>query len=179
MSQEHLPPDPELTAVESALGSLAPARSRIDRDAVMYQAGRASARPAILGRVGWPAVAATLAALALGEAALLVRRPGVQVVERLVVVPASAVPSTSTGRARDTAAPEWYGPLDRAPGAAETDYERLCRQVVRYGLDALPGPPTVALRSGRRDDVSTSRLQPTVTLLRSEIDRLLNPGDTL
>jgi hypothetical protein len=179
MSQEHLPLDPELSAVESALGSLAPARSRIDRDAVMYQAGRASTRPAILRRWGWPAVAATLAALALGEAALLARRPEVQVVERLVVVPAPAVPSTGTVVSRETAAPERYGPLDRAPGAAETDYERLCRQVVRYGLDALPGPPTAALRSGRRDDVSTARLEPAVTLLRSEIERLLYPGETL
>ncbi len=42
-------PDPELNAIEAALGSLVPARSRIDRDLVMFRAGQASVRPSRLG----------------------------------------------------------------------------------------------------------------------------------
>ena len=36
--------DPGLNALESALGSLVPARSRIDRDVIMFRAGEASAK---------------------------------------------------------------------------------------------------------------------------------------
>ena len=50
MSQEPL--DPELKAVESTLGRLAPARSRLDRDRLMFQAGAMSVRLRIASTLG-------------------------------------------------------------------------------------------------------------------------------
>ena len=68
------------------LGSLEPARSRIDRDLVMFRAGQASVRPSRMGRRAWNAIAASLALVALGEGVLLAHRPPPQVVEEVVVV---------------------------------------------------------------------------------------------
>jgi hypothetical protein len=51
-------------------------------------------------------------------------------------------------------------------------YVQLRRQVLRFGVDALPEPPPLALQSA--EDVS----EPSGLLLRSEIlQGLLNPGE--
>ena len=69
-----VPPDPELNPIESALGRLAPARSRIDRDRLMFQAGVNSAQSEVPAPLGL--------ALDRGHAgcrgAVGVRRPGGQ-----------------------------------------------------------------------------------------------------
>jgi hypothetical protein len=94
MSQN--PIDPELNAIAARLGSLEPARSRIDRDLVMFRAGQASVRPSRWRRGAWNSIAASLALVALGEGVLLAHRPPPQVVKEVVVVrepaPAPVVP---------------------------------------------------------------------------------------
>ncbi len=143
MSHEPVPQDSGLKAVEAALGSLAPARSRIDRDLVMFRAGQASARRASSGRRPWMAAAAGLASVALGEAAFMARRPPPVVVERVVVVrepaPAPAALSNAESVAQ-TPMPAAWRPSEGSPGLGESAYERLSSQVIRYGLDGLPGP---------------------------------------
>ena len=180
MSQEPVPPDPELTAIASALGSLSPAKSRVDRDRLMYEAGRASARPGVLARGGWPAVAAAFAALALGEAAVLARRPESRIVERLVYV-APPAPAPSAPNPDDTAveaapAPVWGDPFIGSTGLAGTDYQRLLDQMLRFGLDALPDSPSFASVGRGGSSSLTPKMESAGTLRRNEIDALLNPG---
>src|SRR5262245_28318706 len=90
MSQE--PNDPDLNAIAASLGSLEPARTRIERDLVMFRAGQASVRPSRLRRRHWNVIAASFALLALGEGVLLAHRPPPQVVKEVVVIrePAAA-----------------------------------------------------------------------------------------
>src|SRR5207248_11149477 len=57
------PLDPELTALSAALGRLAPAAAALDRDRLLYEAGRRSARPRPRG---WPLTACAFAALSVG-----------------------------------------------------------------------------------------------------------------
>ena len=67
--------DPELNDIESALGGLVPVPSRLDRDALMFEAGAASARSASRGRWVWPSIAATLAVALVSESLVLAVRP--------------------------------------------------------------------------------------------------------
>jgi len=181
-------PNPELKAVEAALGSLAPAPGRLDRDRVMYQAGRASVRRPSLARAGWPALAASLAVLALGEAAALSTRPSVRYVDRVAVVrepatptppPAPAIipepePEPERQLARD-AAPETLRLPFLALTRAETDYQKLRARVLRDGLDGLPEPPAYRAQPGGRP--AGRAIESASALLRSEVDAILNPGD--
>ena len=84
MPQEPL--DPELRMIEEALGRLAPARSRLDRDRLMFQAGVLSARSPARHRWVWPSIAAALALLAMSESILLAVRPGTRVVLAILIV---------------------------------------------------------------------------------------------
>jgi hypothetical protein len=124
--------DGEMTEFESALGSLRPAPSRADRDALMFRAGRVSAG----NRRGyWPlATAATgIAAVLLG--AMLLARPAAPPappdVAHVVHVPAEAPP-----------APTATGPTRREPGnrLREDSYLRLRQIALGQGVDALPEP---------------------------------------
>jgi hypothetical protein len=187
-------PDPnaELTAVEAVLGSLAPSSGRLDRDRVMFQAGRAAPHRS-LARAGWPALAACLAAVVVGEGAVLSSRPAIRYVDRVVVVrePAPSLapaPSPSpTPAAIPVPEPE---PEQKLAGdvlearlpfltltRVETDYERLRARVLKYGLDGLPDPPALAAHSGGPSAVRPD--ESAAALLRSEVDAILKPGDAL
>jgi len=132
------PIDPGLNEVAAALGALRPNPPALDRDRLLFRAGRASApRP-------WPwqltaAVSATAAALL---AALLVFRPAPTPVERVVVVhdlaPAPPKPEeTPAPPAAVEAAPPTYS-------WPNTPYRRLEDNVLRWGLDGVPQPPPSA-----------------------------------
>jgi hypothetical protein len=168
MSDEPVSPDPELAAMEAALAALAPARSRVDRDRVMFAAGRAAAR-ARTGRGVWMALAASFGIVALAEAAFIARRPAV-VTERVVVIttPGGPVPRTAP---TDSAADRPGVTAEALPPLARTDYERLSDQILRYGLDGLPDPPPAALVHSER------RPAPTWEQLREEFREVLDPGD--
>ena len=146
MSQ--VPPDPELNEIESALGQLTPARSRVDRDRIMFQAGVLHAKAESRRRWVWPSIAATLAVVALSESVALAVRPGPRVV--VVQQPAPAPESRP-------AEPEPVQILSQAPPSrAEGDDPwsagggealALRRQVLRFGVDGLPDPPSLLSQS--------------------------------
>jgi hypothetical protein len=71
----------DLTPVEAALARFAPAAARLDRDALMYAAGGASAKPSRL----WPAAAAGFAMLAMFLGARIATM-GPRVVEQPIYV---------------------------------------------------------------------------------------------
>ncbi len=145
MASAFEPFDAELEAIEQALGRLKPAAGRIDRDQIMFRAGRASAHKR---QNLWPALAASLALVAVGEAIWLPRQAVPLVVER-----ESSRPGTELTHApRPSAAPiEPQGNVTPLPGEevasmffeelalGRTDQERLANQVLRYGLDGLSG----------------------------------------
>jgi hypothetical protein len=177
MSNQPVSPDPELTAIEAALGSLVPARSRIDRDLVMFRAGQASVRPARLGLKTWNAIAASFALVALGEGVLLAHRPPPQIVKEVVVIrepatvpaPLPVVPPPET---RVAEAPELL-PIERSLSLGQTPYARLAAQVLRYGLDGLPASPPVAASASASGPWPASSGQ----MLQEELRKLLDPGD--
>jgi hypothetical protein len=168
-------PDPELNAIEATLGSLVPARSRIDRDLVMFRAGQASLRSSRLGPRAWNAIAASLAIVALGEGVLLANRPPPQIVKEVVVIrePVTAPAPLSVVQPLEQSVVEVPQslPIERSLSLGPTAYERLTSQVLRYGLDGLPVSPTVAS--------SPSEPWPTTSgqMLQEELRRLLDPGD--
>jgi hypothetical protein len=110
--------DPELASFEEELRDLAPRRGCLDRDALLFAAGRASAKA---GR--WRGATACLVALSLALGVALAVRPAPPVVERVVYVPVE--PETTPEP--PTAAP---------PPAVSRD--RLIEQVFLRGLDGLP-----------------------------------------
>ena len=111
--------DRELAAFEDDLRRLAPNAGRVDRDALLYEGGRAAAKA---GR--WRAATAGLAALSLALAVLLAVRPAPPVVERIVYIPVES-----------EEVPE---PSPVAPARPAISRQALIEQVFLRGLDGLP-----------------------------------------
>ena len=111
--------DRELAAFEDDLRRLAPNAGRVDRDALLYEGGRAAAKA---GR--WRIATAGLAALSLALGLLLAVRPAPPVVERIVYVPVEV-----------EEVPE---PSPVAPPRPAISRQALIEQVFLRGLDGLP-----------------------------------------
>ena len=112
--------DRELAAFEVDLRRLAPNAGRVDRDALLYEGGRAAAKA---GR--WRIATAGLAALSLALGLLLAVRPAPPVVERIVHVPVEP----------EEEVPE---PSPVAPPRPAISRQALIEQVFLRGLDGLP-----------------------------------------
>ncbi len=135
------PPDAALAALEQALAALAPAPGRLDRDQLMFRAGRAS-----VPRRGWlwPATAAALVLLSSGLGLTLALRPDRPAVERIVYKykerPAPVQPQRAVTPDRPRVAPAAAAPAED-PSPAATPHLRLQEQILRWGLDAVPDLP--------------------------------------
>ncbi len=174
----HVPSDPEVTAIESALRALVPSRSALDRDRLMFRAGQVSARSRLLTRWAWPSIAAALAIVAAGEGVLLATRPEPRVVERLVIVREPA--------ASPIAGPEPVVILRENPPIPSADLEpswpmasdllRLRRQVLRFGIDGLPDPPQLLSQSVEGARPPGEAPESSGLLRRYEYQKFLNPG---
>jgi hypothetical protein len=184
------PPDPELKAIESALGEFVPRSSRLDRDKLMFQAGAISRSTAKPRRWVWPAVTAALTIALAAESLFLGTRPAPWVVERFVLVPApqpapAAVEAAAAAQANVSPEPENTRPQltaasDPFPFAwwgVESDYQRLQDLMIRFGLDALPERPAVASRSDGGNRSPSPGLRPAGALRSLELERIFNPGD--
>jgi hypothetical protein len=171
MSLENASPEPEMSEIEAALGSLVPTRSRIDRDRVMFRAGQASSRPPSSNGRAWMAIAASLALVASAEGFLLARRPSIEVVERIVVdrEPASSPIVRPVERVANPAPSQAGNFL----GMGQSAHDRLAEQILRYGLDGLPRPVSVSVSWG---DPEPRAVSPRQQLL-DEIRKTLDPGD--
>lgn len=140
MSQPEEIPLPDLSATEAALAALAPAPAALDRDRLMFQAGRAAGGAA---GWGWPAATGALTALAAALALVMVLRPPVVTETVVVHVPVEVTPAPAPPKPEpDTPAdssPVTSRPADLAalPPVAP-GYLRLQDQILRWGLDALP-----------------------------------------
>ena len=187
-----IPPDPELKAIESALGELIPVSSRLDRDKLMFQAG-AMSKPAAGRRWAWPAITAGLSLALAGDSLFLGTRPAPRVVERIVFVPAPVTDSPVIAAAPATAAvktirPEAESvpaqalssqPLSVASLGGASNYQRFQNLVIRFGLDALPERSSVVLRADSGEFPPESGRRPAGALRNLELERILKPGDPL
>lgn len=172
MSNQPIVNDPEPTTIEAALGALVPARFPINRDLVMFQAGQASARRSSRRSRPWIALAASLALIALGEAALLARRPSPQVVDRVIVVREPApVPLEPADEPIVVAHSPTPRPDVRPLSLGRTNHQRLAALVIRYGLDGLPASPKGVWTESRTWPATSGRM------LQAELCKLLEPGD--
>jgi hypothetical protein len=127
--------DPALNALAGALRGLAPRPAGLDRDRLMFRAGRASAPRGW----AWPlaATASTAAAVALGV--LLWARPEPRTVERVVYVPAER---SQPAPGEPSLSPGADGTTPRGPGPGDwSRYLQLQERLMRWGLEGLPVPP--------------------------------------
>jgi hypothetical protein len=134
----------DLNRLADALRGLAPDPTPLDRDALMYRAGRNAARGVRL----WQAAAALSTAAALALGLVLGLRPEPQAVTHTVVVTVTKevpVPVESSPPAPERQADGFFvgtpaEPVDRPLP------RRLEEQVLRWGLDGLPLPPPATPR---------------------------------
>jgi hypothetical protein len=127
MSEEPLPEG--LSAIESALRGLAPHAGGLDRDELLFRAGRASAPR----RWPWALAAGASAATAGVLAVLLALRPAPAVVERVRYVPA---PATT-----DAPADEPGSVPPEALRAGPLPHLQVQEKLINHGLDGLGERP--------------------------------------
>ena len=168
MSQ--VPPDAELTEIESALRGLAPAPSRLDRDRIMFQAGVQHARTRSRRAWVWPSIAASLAVVAFSESVILAVRPGFrEVVVRLPVnVPESRPAEPEPVQILSQSSPAEGD--ESEPWIAGGEAMALRQQVLRLGVDGLPDPPPLLSQS------EGSEPEPSAPLRRYDFDKVFKPG---
>jgi hypothetical protein len=128
---------PEMNDVEASLGKLSPSPAALDRDRLMFQAGRASVRVPWL----WPAAAATATLTAAALALVLVFRPApLSVVEtKVVIIHKETLPPTPFSEPP----PESWVKAEvwTDEPRPQTDYLRRRQEVLRWGVDMLPPTP--------------------------------------
>ena len=132
--------DPRLNAVAAALASLQPHCPILDRDRVLFRAGRASAPRPWLWRLN--ATISTIAAAVL--AAILFLRPGPTPVERVVYVQVAPPPLKAPlpkEKVKPPPAPPESEPTESPYPWPTTPYTRLEDRLLRWGLDGLDEPP--------------------------------------
>ncbi len=127
----------ELSAVEAALASLKPAASGVDRDRVMFLAGRASVLPNAPPRMRlkrewlWPCITAVSLLLAIvSSSALVLHRTGPQNISQKLWY---------ENVRKETDETMYPRPNTRRDNM-RMDYLSLNRLIVEKGVDALPGP---------------------------------------
>jgi hypothetical protein len=121
---------PSEREIEAALGGLRPARAPMNRDRVMFDAGRTSARRQ--NRI-WQGVSGCLGIVLLVS---VMNRPMTTAVETGTNTVASNVQESlplSTASQRH----DWS---DHGRPDAVTDYVRMRRAVLEQGIEALPAP---------------------------------------
>jgi len=124
----------DLSEMERRLGACAPAADGLDADAMLFAAGRASARPGP-ARFVWPALTTCLAALAVGLGAWL----AVERAERLSLAERLRQPAPAPVPSPLPAPPEPPTADEPAPNSF-----LAARQALEQGLDAWPPAPVPA-----------------------------------
>jgi hypothetical protein len=169
-----------LEAIERQLARLAPVSLSIDRDRLMFEAGRASiAQPRRLGyladpsRVGarfWPIATATMTAASLLLATMLVwQRQNLPIAEQsiangIVVRAVEKTPATAANAARPEVTNAFVSALPRS----STGYLGVRNIALTQGIGALQ--PTVAANAEPRSSLEpASSKQPTSRELMDEL----------
>lgn len=149
------PIDLELKAVADALAQLKPRPAALNRDALMFRAGQASAPRGWK----WPVATAASALVAIGLGVALLIRPQPPVVERTIVVKVT-VPAAETPAPQPkplTPTPDTAALVSQEPDPSPlSDYQRLEDHLLRWGFDGLPPAPHVPAPKETRDGLLNS-----------------------
>ncbi len=138
-----------LSDLERRLEQWRPLPGSLDRDRMLFEAGRASARAESWGRLG-AVLAASFALVAVGLGGLLVRERGHR----------HALEVTLAERTREPViADPVLPPLPSRPEPAPDSYLALTRRILTTGLDDPP-PLASNARSGELPDRSAPSLTP-------------------
>lgn len=175
MSNENNQPD-SLAAIEHTLAGLSPMPPRVDRDRLMFLAGRANALASEQGspadcdgllRISsdatmprsswlWPASAAAFAATSLALAVAVVfqtaSRPTIVYRDQPVPAPFAELSQPTKSLVANSMTPTL--PSDREQGETSGAYLKSREVALRMGLDALGSPPysaAPAITSSYRD----------------------------
>ena len=150
--------DEELRELESALASLRPRASGVDRDRLLFLAGQARSRgdgfeatPRRRYRWIWPAISAVSTAAAVVLGVLLALRSEPRVVREVVYIerPAEALAESTDAQSSPETEPLWPSSVTAAAemetwprdqGLPDHNYLELRRRVFEVGLAALPEP---------------------------------------
>jgi hypothetical protein len=159
--------DAGLSALESKLTSLTPQPSALDRDYVLYHAGRASVRPGWFWQAATGFLVVVVACLSLA----LLYRP-IQRSDPLVIhdVPENPLPpavppsAVNTPSPRSTEADRTYRVVQAEREHNQAENLRQRDQVLRFGLESLPESRPSAAAEG------SLPLDPLVGLPASSLD---------
>jgi hypothetical protein len=138
--------DASLGALESQLTSLTPQPSSLDRDYLLYHAGRASVRQGWLWQAATGFLVLVVAALSMALLYRPIQRSEPLVVERVVYVPAERPAAPPSPAASSSASVVRAGVNDQTHLVAEldrrTDTEtlHLRDQIFRFGIESVPEP---------------------------------------
>jgi len=170
-------PEPEMTEFEQSLAALSPSRGALDRDRLMFEAGRRSATSPSRLRWAWPAVAASLTVVALGQTFALSRRPEPRVVERVVIVREPTVDEANPVEPVVILSRNTFPPQARSddPISAGANLS-LRRQIERYGLEGLPNPSPFLTFSTGTGDPSEAPLNDSTPLRPYDLEKFLDTG---
>jgi hypothetical protein len=127
MDTNHRPED--LKELERRLSAWQPAGEGLDADAVLFAAGRASARPS-KARLVWPALTVCLAGLAIVLGACLKTEHA----ERLALLRQMRQPIPAPPSPPASASPTEPAPSEDVPPSSVL----AARRALEYGLDAWP-----------------------------------------
>jgi len=177
---EPLPAD--LLALEAELAALRPSGAPLDRDRLLFEAGRASAAPA-RRRFVWPAATAAMTAAAACLAVMLFYQPPPQVVERVRIVEVErlvpAEPVDEEVAANAAAGGDMRSMAQRPQPEAARSRPHSAAVIPRAGADFrlfehLIGQPTVPVGTGATSQAEDD--EPEVLSPRS-LPRLLMSAD--
>ena len=157
MQNEDMNPrlDPAERELEAALARVTPARTSMQRDELMYQAGRRSTRAAMRR---WRSVAAMLV---VGMGVSLALRPIPRDIERIVYVPQPATVVTTPNNASSITPGPDVGPFSMAA---------LQHVAIEKGVDALPFMSSGVTVPRASSPAATPSLRPTLKTLTLEGD---------
>jgi hypothetical protein len=129
---------PEMNDLEASLARLAPSPAALDRDRLMFQAGRASVRVRWL----WPACTGAAVLTAASLALVLALRPApISVVEQRVVIVRQETPPPVPPHSDPLPEPRRETLVWSDEPLPQTEYLRRRQEVLRWGVDMLPPPP--------------------------------------
>jgi hypothetical protein len=149
------PLDPEVNALANALAHLQPRPAMLDRDALLFRAGQASASRGWK----WPLAAFASLLIAVGLGVTLLVRPQPIVSERIVYiqVPVAAVETTTEPKPEPPTpvVVEWTLHEAETP-LPLSNYQRLEEHLLRWGFDGLPTAPHIPSPKETRESLLQS-----------------------